>query len=215
MLVVAEKEIAGLMTPEAAFEAIEAIFASMARRKAYNFPVVREAIGHEDALYGFKGGFDASALVLGLKAGGYWPNNQKHNLINHQSTVFLFDPDTGRATAAVGGNLLTALRTAAASALVALLVALRLDLEWAGIFAIGAVAGLLNWFLLAVILIQFTERRRAYVPMLVIAKMILLVGSVFVILPLVPHQAVAFLCGFTMFLILVVAEAFGQLLRGC
>jgi len=104
------------------------------------------------------------------------------------------------------------IRTAAASALVALLVALRLDLEWAGIFAIGAVAGLLNWFLLAVILIQFTERRRAYVPMLVIAKMILLVGSVFVILPLVPHQAVAFLCGFTMFLILVVAEAFGQLL---
>ena len=116
MFVVPEKEIAGLMTPDAAFEAIEAVFASMARRKAYNFPVVREAIGHEDALYGFKGGFDASGLTLGLKAGGYWPHNQKHNLINHQSTVFLFDPDTGRVSAAVGGNLLTALRTAAASA---------------------------------------------------------------------------------------------------
>lgn len=116
MLVVAEKEIAGLMTPEAAFEAVEAVFASMARRKARNFPVVREAIGHEDALYGFKGGFDGAALVLGLKAGGYWPLNQKHGLINHQSTVFLFDPDTGRVAAAVGGNLLTALRTAAASA---------------------------------------------------------------------------------------------------
>ncbi|MCK0198184.1 ornithine cyclodeaminase family protein [Ancylobacter sp. 6x-1] len=116
MLVVAEKDIAGLMTPEAAFEAIEAVFASMARRKAYNFPVVREAIGHEDALYGFKGGFDGAGLALGLKAGGYWPHNQKHGLINHQSTVFLFDPDTGRVSAAVGGNLLTALRTAAASA---------------------------------------------------------------------------------------------------
>lgn len=116
MLVVAEKDIAGLMTPEAAFEAIEAVFASMAAGRAYNFPVVREAIGHEDALYGFKGGFDAAGLTLGLKAGGYWPNNQKHGLINHQSTVFLFDPDTGRVAAAVGGNLLTALRTAAASA---------------------------------------------------------------------------------------------------
>ncbi|UXU75896.1 MULTISPECIES: iminosuccinate reductase BhcD [unclassified Paracoccus (in: a-proteobacteria)] len=116
MYVVAESEIAGLMTPEAAFEAIEAVFASMARRKAWNFPVVREAIGHEDALYGFKGGFDAAGLVLGLKAGGYWPNNQKHGLINHQSTVFLFDPDTGRVRAAIGGNLLTALRTAAAAA---------------------------------------------------------------------------------------------------
>lgn len=116
MLVVAENQIAGLMTPEAAFDAIEAVFAAMARRKARNFPVVREALGYEDALYGFKGGFDADALTLGLKAGGYWPNNQKHGLINHQSTVFLFDPDTGRVSAAVGGNLLTALRTAAASA---------------------------------------------------------------------------------------------------
>ena len=88
----------------------------MARCDAYNFPVVREAVGHEDALYGFKGGFDRAGLTLGLKAGGYWPNNQKHGLINHQSTVFLFDPDTGRVAAAVGGNLLSALRTAAASA---------------------------------------------------------------------------------------------------
>lgn len=116
MWVVAEEHIAGLMTPEAAFDAVEAVFAAMAHGDARNFPVVREALGHEDALYGFKGGFDAAGLTLGLKAGGYWPNNQKRGLINHQSTVFLFDPDTGRVSAAVGGNLLTALRTAAASA---------------------------------------------------------------------------------------------------
>lgn len=116
MWIVPEREIAGLMTPEAAFDAVEAVFAAMASGEASNFPVVREAIGHEDALYGFKGGFDRSALNLGLKAGGYWPNNQKRDLINHQSTVFLFDADTGRVQAAVGGNLLTALRTAAASA---------------------------------------------------------------------------------------------------
>ena len=30
----------------------------MARGDARNFPVVREALGHEDALYGFKGGYD-------------------------------------------------------------------------------------------------------------------------------------------------------------
>lgn len=116
MWIVPEGEIAGLMTPEAAFDAVEAVFAAMARGDASNFPVVREAIGHEDALYGFKGGFDGAGMTLGLKAGGYWPNNAKHGIINHQSTVFLFDPDTGRVSAAVGGNLLTALRTAAASA---------------------------------------------------------------------------------------------------
>ncbi len=116
MLIEPERNIADLMTREAAFEAVEKVFAAMAAGDAYNFPVVREAIGHEDALYGFKGGFDRAGMTLGLKAGGYWPNNlEKRGLINHQSTVFLFDPDTGKPSAMVGGNLLTALRTAAAS----------------------------------------------------------------------------------------------------
>ncbi len=116
MLIVPERDIADLMTRSAAFDAVESVFAAMAAKDAYNFPVVREAIGHEDALYGFKGGFDRAGLTLGLKAGGYWPNNlEKRELINHQSTVFLFDPDTGKVSAMVGGNLLTALRTAAAS----------------------------------------------------------------------------------------------------
>ena len=116
MLIVPEREIAKLMTREAAFDAVEKVFAAMAAKDAYNFPVIREAIGHEDALYGFKGGFDRAGLTLGLKAGGYWPNNlENFGHINHQSTVFLFDPDTGMPSAMVGGNLLTALRTAAAS----------------------------------------------------------------------------------------------------
>ena len=117
MLIVPEREIPDLLTREASFDAVEKVFAAMASKDAYNFPVIREAIGHEDALYGFKGGFDQSGLTLGLKAGGYWPHNlEKHGLINHQSTVFLFDPDTGMVSAIVGGNYLTALRTAAASA---------------------------------------------------------------------------------------------------
>ncbi|WP_299351174.1 iminosuccinate reductase BhcD [uncultured Shimia sp.] len=116
MWIVPEREIADLMTREAAFAAVENVFAAMARGDAYNFPVIREAIGHEDALYGFKGGFDRAGGALGLKAGGYWPHNlERRQIINHQSTVFLFDPDTGKAQAMVGGNLLTALRTAAAS----------------------------------------------------------------------------------------------------
>ncbi|WP_204113823.1 iminosuccinate reductase BhcD [Shimia biformata] len=116
MWIVPESEIAALVSREAAFDAVEKVFAAMASGEARNFPVVREALGHENALYGFKGGFDAAGGALGLKAGGYWPHNlERRGLINHQSTVFLFDPDTGRVSAMVGGNLLTALRTAAAS----------------------------------------------------------------------------------------------------
>ena len=116
MWIVPEREIGALMTRKAAFEAVEKVFGAMASGDAYNFPVVREAIGHADALYGFKGGFDRSGPVLGVKAGGYWPHNlETRGIINHQSTVFLFEADTGRVHAVVGGNLLTALRTAAAS----------------------------------------------------------------------------------------------------
>ena len=116
MYVVPERMIAQLMSPEAAFEAIEACFAAMARNEAYNFPVVREALG-EGRQYGFKSGLDRAGAQLGVKAGGYFPGNAQRGLINHQSTVFLFDPDSGVLQAAVGGNLLTALRTAAASAI--------------------------------------------------------------------------------------------------
>jgi len=116
MFIVPEAACPDLMTLDAAVEAVETVFGAMARGDAYNFPVVREAIGHADALYGFKGGFDRAGLVLGVKAGGYWPHNLDKGIGNHQSTVFLFDPDTGRPTAMVGGNYLTAARTAAASA---------------------------------------------------------------------------------------------------
>lgn len=116
LVIVPEAAVADLITPKAAFDAVQEVFAAMAARKARNFPVVREAIGHADALYGFKSGFDGEALTLGLKSGGYWPGNAASGLTNHQSTVVLFDADTGRCRALVGGNLLTALRTAAAAA---------------------------------------------------------------------------------------------------
>ena len=115
VLIVPESVCPEVVDRRQAFEAVEAVFAAMARGDAYNFPVVREAIGHADALYGFKSGFDRAGLVLGVKSGGYWPGNADKGLTNHQSTVMLFDPDTGKLSALVGGNYLTAVRTAASS----------------------------------------------------------------------------------------------------
>ncbi|MES1926643.1 iminosuccinate reductase BhcD [Salinisphaera sp. T31B1] len=115
MLIVTETMAKSLIGMPEAFDAVENVFSAMARGEARNFPVVREALGHADALYGFKSGFDASAPALGLKAGGYWPGNSDKGLTNHQSTVMLVDADTGQPTALVAGNYLTAARTAAAS----------------------------------------------------------------------------------------------------
>jgi len=116
MLILPEALIAELVSPEDAYAAVAATFAAMARGEAYNFPVVREALG-EGRQYGFKSGLDRAGGMLGVKAGGYFPGNAARGITNHQSMVYLFDPESGRPTAMVGGNLLTALRTAAASAL--------------------------------------------------------------------------------------------------
>lgn len=139
MLIVPEALIASLVSPEDAFRAVEASFAAMARGEAYNFPVVREALG-EGRQYGFKSGMDRTSGQLGVKAGGYFPGNAAKGLINHQSSVFLFDPDTGRPVAMVGGNLLTALRTAAASAIAIDRLA-RPEAEVLGIVGAGHQAG--------------------------------------------------------------------------
>lgn len=104
MWIVPEAAIADLMTEEASFAAVESVFAAMSRGDAVNFPVIREAIGHADALYGFKSGFDRAGLNLGLKSGGYWPGNMDKGLTNHQSSVFLFDADTGQCRAVWGAT---------------------------------------------------------------------------------------------------------------
>ena len=139
MLVIPESIIADLVSPADAYDAVAATFAAMARGQAYNFPVVREALG-EGRQYGFKSGLDRAGGMLGVKAGGYFPANMGRGITNHQSTVYLFDPDSGRPTAMVGGNLLTALRTAAASALSIDRLA-RADARVLGIVGAGHQAG--------------------------------------------------------------------------
>jgi alanine dehydrogenase len=115
MLIIPEALISGLVTQDDAFAAVKSCFAATARGEARNFPVVREALGG-GRQYGFKSGIDEGGGSLGVKSGGYFPGNAAKGLINHQSSILLFDPETGRPEALVGGNLLTALRTAAAMA---------------------------------------------------------------------------------------------------
>ena len=76
MIIVPEAACPGLLPLDDAFPAVEQVFAAMARGDAYNFPVVREAIGHADALYGFKGGFDRA---------GADPRRQGRRLLAAQS----------------------------------------------------------------------------------------------------------------------------------
>jgi ornithine cyclodeaminase len=117
MWIINEQDARALVSVEDAIAEVEKTFAAMARGQARNYPVVREVVGYQDAVYGVKTGCDTSAPLLGLKAGGYWPHNLERGLTNHQSSTVLFDPETGRASAVVSANYLTGVRTGAASAI--------------------------------------------------------------------------------------------------
>ena len=97
---ISEELIADVLNPENAFSAVQDVFASM-ESEAWNFPVVRESLGYQDALYGFKSGFDPASGALGLKAGGY--GQITGGIANHQSSIFLFDPETGQCKAILAG----------------------------------------------------------------------------------------------------------------
>jgi alanine dehydrogenase len=139
MIVISEQEARELVSMADAIAAVEQAFVAMARRQARNYPVVREAIGHRDAVFGVKTGCDTGAPLLGLKAGGYWPHNAAGGVGNHQSATLLFDPETGRARALVSANYLTGVRTGAASAIATKYLS-RPDSSVLGLIGAGAQA---------------------------------------------------------------------------
>lgn len=139
MYVVSEEIVRQVISVEDAIDTVRKVFAALGRQNAENYPVVREFLGMGDAVFGIKSGFDSEGKVLGLKAGGYWPGNIARGLSNHQSSVLLFDHETGCTRAVVSANYLTGIRTGAASALAAKYLACP-DAKILGIIGAGAQA---------------------------------------------------------------------------
>lgn len=117
MYYVSEKIVRDLVHQDDVTNSVSDAFVALASDNAVCFPIVRETLDYADATFGFKSGFDRSAPALGVKAGGLWPGNVAKGMANHQSTVVLFDESSGAPAALVRATYLTALRTAAASAL--------------------------------------------------------------------------------------------------
>ncbi|MET0336494.1 MAG: ornithine cyclodeaminase family protein [Caulobacter sp.] len=137
--VISDAECAQVLTPAIALEAMRQLFVELATSQADNFPVIRERPGIAECVWGVKAGVSRPQDLLGLKIGGYWPGNPNLGLARHQSTIVLTDPHTGRCRALVGGNIITALRTAASSALATDLLA-RKDAKTLGVIGAGGQA---------------------------------------------------------------------------
>lgn len=136
MFYVSEEDVRQCVTQAAVTAAVADAFIAFASGEAQCWPTVRETLGHADAIFGFKSGIDRAGKAMGLKAGGLWPGNAARGVPNHQSTTLLFDIDSGAPSALVRSTALTALRTAAASALSIRCLA-RGDCETLGMIGAG------------------------------------------------------------------------------
>ncbi|HYG90143.1 MAG TPA: ornithine cyclodeaminase family protein [Azospirillum sp.] len=139
MIVIDETAARRLVSPRDAIDAMDMAFREVSRDRARNYPVVRERLlpGHD--VYGIKSGADLAVGLLGLKIGGYWTENRRRGLTNHQSTTVLTDPETGCPSALVSSNYLTGVRTAAACA-IGIRELARKDAHVLGIIGTGAQA---------------------------------------------------------------------------
>lgn len=122
MLLLSDDLIQRELTMAKVIDLVEEAFSADARGRAITFPAIVEYVGNAHAHFGLKSGYlDLQTReVLGLKAGGYWLQNQeRHGLPNHRATMLLINPDTGEALAVMPANTITRMRTAAAGAVAA------------------------------------------------------------------------------------------------
>lgn len=136
-VILSETEVRSSLTREDALKAVRDAFVAATAGHARNFPVVREKL--TGRVFGIKSAVDEARKILGFKAGGAFPSNLANGASAHQSSVMLIDFETGQVRAIVSGNAITALRTAAASALSIDLLA-RQDVRSLGVVGAGAQA---------------------------------------------------------------------------
>jgi len=140
LLVLSQQEVEELLDMEGCIEAMAEALASLARGDVH-VPmriVVRPA--GEDTFLGLmpahRGG---GAPLYSLKTVCVFPDNPERGLDAHQGTVTLFDGETGETQAIMNASAITAIRTAAVSAVATRLLA-REDARELGILGAGVQA---------------------------------------------------------------------------
>jgi ornithine cyclodeaminase/alanine dehydrogenase-like protein (mu-crystallin family) len=119
MLVLTRSEVEGLLDLDALLDALAAAHAELSAGQASLVPRVGAFAG-QDGILGAMPAYVPSS-GLGCKLVTLFPGNRDRP--THQAVIALFDPTTGTPAALMDGTYITAMRTAAAAALAARLLA--------------------------------------------------------------------------------------------
>jgi ornithine cyclodeaminase/alanine dehydrogenase-like protein (mu-crystallin family) len=161
VLVLNQEEVERLLDMEGCIEAMADALASLARGEVHvplRFLVNPE---NEPSLIGLMPAHRAGDVPLySLKTVCVFPDNPKRGLDAHQGTVTLFDGETGEVRALMNASAITAIRTAAVSAVATRLLA-REDARELGVLGAGVQA---RSHLEALRLVRDFERVRIFSP---------------------------------------------------
>jgi ornithine cyclodeaminase/alanine dehydrogenase-like protein (mu-crystallin family) len=139
VLVLNQQEVEELLDMPGCIEAMEAALASLARGEM-SMPLRTAFAPDDSSLIGLMPSHRAGdAPVYSLKTVCVFPDNPKRGLDAHQGTVILFDGETGETRALLNASAVTAIRTAAVSAVATRLLA-REDARTLGILGAGVQA---------------------------------------------------------------------------
>jgi ornithine cyclodeaminase/alanine dehydrogenase-like protein (mu-crystallin family) len=161
VLVLSQQEVEQLLDMEGCIEAMADALASLARGEVHMPLRFIFEPGDEPSLIGLmpahRGG---DAALYSLKTVCVFPDNPRRGLDAHQGTVTLFDGETGEVRALMNASAITAIRTAAVSAVATRLLA-REDARELGVLGAGVQA---RSHLDALRLVRDLDRVRIYSP---------------------------------------------------
>src|SRR5438876_4604409 len=140
MLLLTRRDVEALLDPDRLIDAVADAMVDLSAGTAAMPPRVAAAVDGRDAFLAAMPAYLPGAGALTTKLVSVFPHNHDVGLPSHQALIVAFDPDTGTPTAVMDGTHITAMRTAAGSALSARLLA-RPDASVLAILGTGVQAG--------------------------------------------------------------------------
>ena len=140
MLLLTRHDVEALLDPDRLIDAVADAMVGLSAGTASSPPRVAAAVDGRDAFLAAMPAYLPGAGALTTKLVSVFPHNHDVGLPSHQALIVAFDPDTGTPTAVMDGTHITAMRTAAGSALSARLLA-RPDASVLAILGTGVQAG--------------------------------------------------------------------------
>ena len=123
MLILNREQVASLLSVDRLVDALAPAMAGLSSGSASQPPRTGAQVSERDGVLAVMPVYLSASKALAVKLVSIFPQNAQRQIPTHQAIIAVFDADTGSPLAIMDGELITALRTAAGSALATKLLA--------------------------------------------------------------------------------------------